>query len=328
MNITEKDIEQLVQKTNQVLKQLSTVVIGQEATVRNLLITLFAGGHALIEGVPGLGKTLMVRALAKTTDMDFSRIQFTPDLMPSDIIGTDILMEHPETGKRYFEFVKGPLFGNLILADEINRTPPKTQSALLEAMQEKAVSFSGKHHQMELPYCILATQNPLEQSGTFRLPEAQLDRFLFYLKLNYPSAKDELSIFTERPETKIDTLTPILSKTEIVHIQKIVQQIPVSPSIIEKVLKLVRNTRPEETTVAIVKEKVAWGAGTRAGLALLTAARARAFLNNRLAVLDEDIQALAIPVLRHRILLNYEAIAGKVTTDEIVEELGIKYTKN
>lgn len=321
MQITEGQIEQLTQNFGKIKTEIHKVIIGQELVVEQILIALIAGGHALLEGVPGLGKTLLVRTLAKATDLDFKRIQFTPDLMPADIIGTDILMENPETGKRYFEFVKGPLFANLVLADEINRTPPKTQAALLEAMQEKSISFVGKTHQLELPYCILATQNPLEQSGTFRLPEAQLDRFLLYIVLGYPQESEELEILQQAPEQRIKEVQRVFEKEDWNIAREVARQIPCSPDLLKWINQTVRSTRPQTSELPFVKENVQWGAGPRAGQALLGAARANALLNGRLAVTQADLKAMLVPVLRHRVLVNYQAEAEGIDSTAVIDRL-------
>lgn len=321
MQITEQEVNNIIESLGKVKKEIHKVIIGQDEVIEQILIALIAGGHALLEGVPGLGKTLLVRTLARATNLDFKRIQFTPDLMPSDIIGTDILMENPETGKRYFEFVKGPLFSNLVLADEINRTPPKTQAALLEAMQEKSISFVGKTYQLEQPYCILATQNPLEQSGTFRLPEAQLDRFLLFIVLDYPQEAEELEILQQAPEQKILEVQSVFEKENWNLARNIAQQIPCSPDLLKWINTTVRNSRPQTTTLEVVKENVQWGAGPRAGQALLAAARARALLNGRLAVTKDDLQALLVPVLRHRIIVNYQAEAEGMDSVRVLELL-------
>ena len=321
MQISEQEVNQVIENLGEIKREIHKVIIGQNEVIEQILIALITGGHALLEGVPGLGKTLLVRTLAKASDLDFKRIQFTPDLMPSDIIGTDILMENPETGKRYFEFVKGPLFANLVLADEINRTPPKTQAALLEAMQERSISFVGKTYQLEQPYCILATQNPLEQSGTFRLPEAQLDRFLLYVVLDYPQEAEELQILEQRPEQKMTEVQRVFDKSTWNLCREIAQQIPCSPDLLKWINQLVRNSRPQTTNSELVSEKVQWGAGPRAGQALLSAAKGRALLNGRLAVTQADLAALVVPVLRHRIIVNYQAEAEGINSIDIIQHL-------
>jgi MoxR-like ATPase len=289
--------------------------------VEQLLITFLAGGHALLEGVPGLAKTLMIRTLAQAIDLDFRRIQFTPDLMPSDIIGTEILEEDHSTGKKFFKFNKGPIFANIILADEINRTPPKTQAALLEAMQEFEVTYSGKTYELDRPFFILATQNPIEQSGTFPLPEAQQDRFLFYIKIGYPSEIEETSILKNTTGNKKEILRKVITGNEIQRLQQLVREVPISDDLINFVSKVTRGTRPENTENSYVKEWVNWGAGPRAGQAMILTAKARALINGRLSVTLEDLQHVAYPVLRHRIIVNFRAEAEGITADEVTREL-------
>jgi len=286
-----------------------------------MLIALIAGGHCLLEGVPGLAKTLMVRTIAQALDLSFRRIQFTPDLMPTDIIGTEILEEDHSTGKRFFKFNKGPLFANIILADEINRTPPKTQSALLEAMQEFEVTYAGQTYPLQKPFFILATQNPIEQAGTYPLPEAQLDRFLLYIKIDYPSAKEEADILTSTTGTRKATINPVLNAGEIQQMQSLVREVTISETLVQYVSDIVRSTRPANTSVDYIKDWVRWGAGPRAGQALILTAKARALFKGRYAVLMEDLQAMAYPVLRHRILMNFKAEAENITADDVTNEL-------
>jgi MoxR-like ATPase len=271
--------------------------------------------------VPGLAKTLMIRSLAEAIELDFKRIQFTPDLMPSDIIGTEVLEEDHTTGKKFFEFNKGPIFANIILADEINRTPPKTQAALLEAMQEFEVSYSGTTYKLEKPFFILATQNPIEQSGTFPLPEAQQDRFLFYIKIGYPTEAEEQQILTYTTGAKNDNINPVLSGADILRLQTLVREVPISEDLVSYVNQLVRATRPETTSHNYVKEWVSWGAGPRAGQALILTAKARAFLHGRLSVTPEDIKHCVYPVLRHRVIVNFKAESEGITSDEVTSEL-------
>lgn len=317
----DRELKQLTQKLKALKTEISKVIVGQEETVDQLLITFLAGGHALLEGVPGLAKTLMIRSLSQAIDLKFNRIQFTPDLMPSDIIGTDILEEDHTTGKKFFEFNKGPIFANIILADEINRTPPKTQAALLEAMQEFEVTYSGKTHQLDRPFFILATQNPIEQSGTFPLPEAQQDRFLFYIKIGYPSESEENQILKFTTGSKAEKITPVLSGEELLRLQQLVREIHISDALISEVNKLIRATRPETSSNEFVKEWVSWGAGPRAGQALILTAKARALQQGRLAVTPEDLNQCAYPVLRHRIIVNFKAEAEDVTSDQVTSEL-------
>jgi MoxR-like ATPase len=280
-----------------------------------------ANGHALLEGVPGLAKTLMIRTLAKCLDLSFRRIQFTPDLMPSDILGTEILEEDHATGKKFFKFNKGPIFANIILADEINRTPPKTQSALLEAMQEKEVTYGGKTYTLDKPFFILATQNPIEQSGTFPLPEAQLDRFLLYIRIGYPGESEEKTVLEQTTGTVTAEVSRVINGNDIIEIQNLVRQVPISDDLVEYVNKLVRATRPDNTISEYVKEWVRWGAGPRAGQAIILTAKARALLNARFAVTVDDIRHVAYPVLRHRIILNFKAESAQIQPDMVTEKL-------
>ncbi|SFC15681.1 MoxR-like ATPase [Zunongwangia mangrovi] len=317
----EKEIEHLTTKIELLKKEIGKIIIGQEETIEQLLITFLAGGHALLEGVPGLAKTLMIRTLSDAIDLKFRRIQFTPDLMPSDIIGTEILEEDHSTGKKFFEFNKGPIFSNIILADEINRTPPKTQAALLEAMQEFEVTFSGKTYKLDKPFFILATQNPIEQSGTFPLPEAQQDRFLLYIKIGYPTEQEETSILKSTTSSVKTKVNSVISGEEIVRLQQLVRELPISDDLISYVSKIVRATRPETSTNNFVKEWVSWGAGPRAGQAMILTAKARALSQKRLAVTKEDIDAVAYPVLRHRVIVNFKAEAARITSDEVTKDL-------
>ncbi len=316
-----QEVETLTGKLNDLKREMAKVIVGQEETIEHLLITFLAGGHALLEGVPGLAKTLMIRTLAQTIDLKFKRIQFTPDLMPSDIIGTEILEEDHSTGKKFFEFNKGPIFANIVLADEINRTPPKTQAALLEAMQEFEVTYSGKTYVLDRPFFILATQNPIEQSGTFPLPEAQQDRFLFYIKIGYPTASEENDILKNTTGTRKEKVQPILSGEEIQRLQTLVREVPISNDLIHTVSKIVRATRPDTTADAYVKEWVNWGAGPRAGQAMILTAKARALQAGRLSVTIEDLKHVAYPVLRHRVIVNFKAEAEGLTSDDVTAHL-------
>lgn len=317
----EQEVNQLTDKLKDLKQEISKVIIGQGETVDQLLITFLAGGHALLEGVPGLAKTLMIRTLAESIDLKFKRIQFTPDLMPSDIIGTEILEEDHSTGKKFFKFNRGPIFANIILADEINRTPPKTQAALLEAMQEFEVTYSGTTYSLDRPFFSLATQNPIEQSGTFPLPEAQQDRFLFYIKIGYPSEAEETTILENTTGVKKETLDKVISGDDIIRLQHLVREVPISSDLVNFVSKMVRLTRPETTSSSYVKEWVNWGAGPRAGQAMILTAKARALLNGRLAVTLDDLTRVAIPVLRHRIIVNFRAEAEGITSDQVTREL-------
>lgn len=316
-----KEVNRLTQKLNDLKSEIAKVIIGQEEIIDQLMITFLAGGHALLEGVPGLAKTLMIRSLSEAIELDFKRIQFTPDLMPSDIIGTEILEEDHTTGKKFFEFNKGPIFANIILADEINRTPPKTQAALLEAMQEFEVSYSGVTYTLERPFFLLATQNPIEQSGTFPLPEAQQDRFLFYIKIGYPSEAEENQILKDTTGSKKTSIKPVLNGAEILRLQELVREVPISDKLISYVNQLIRSTRPETSKHDYVKEWVSWGAGPRAGQALILTAKARALMQGRLSVTPEDLERCAFPVLRHRIIVSFKAEAEGITPDAVTSEL-------
>jgi len=317
----EKKVSDIVDSLHGLKQEITKVIVGQTSTIDQLLMAFLAGGHGLLEGVPGLAKTLMIRTLAEAIDLRFKRIQFTPDLMPTDIIGTEILEEDHTTGKRVFKFNKGPLFANIILADEINRTSPKTQSALLEAMQEFEVTYGGVTYALDKPFFILATQNPIEQAGTFPLPEAQLDRFLLYIKISYPTATEEQAILAATTGRRKEAVRKVMSGEKITEAQQLVREIHVSPDIVQVVSTLVRNTRPEMTTFKYVKEWVRWGAGPRAGQALILTAKARALLNGRLSVSLEDIQHVAYPVLRHRVLMNFKAEADGIDSDSVTRHL-------
>ncbi|MEC3966447.1 MoxR family ATPase [Flagellimonas halotolerans] len=315
------EVEGLSEKLTALKKEIGKVIIGQEETVSQLLITFLAGGHALLEGVPGLAKTLMIRTLSNAIDLKFKRIQFTPDLMPSDIIGTEILEEDHSTGKKFFKFNKGPIFSNIILADEINRTPPKTQAALLEAMQEFEVTYGDKTYSLDKPFFILATQNPIEQSGTFVLPEAQQDRFLLYIKIGYPTDEEETQILKATTGTKKAQLNKVLSGDDIVRLQQLVREVSISDGLIQYVSDVIRATRPDTTSVDYVKQWVDWGAGPRAGQAMILTAKANALLEGRLAVTLEDLQKVVLPVLRHRVLVNFRADAEGITSDTVTKEI-------
>ena len=317
----EQEVNSLTAKITQLKQEIGKIIIGQEETVEQLLITFLAGGHALLEGVPGLAKTLMIRTLAQAIDLKFKRIQFTPDLMPSDIIGTEILEEDQTTGKKFFEFNKGPIFSNIILADEINRTPPKTQAALLEAMQEFEVTYSGKTYALDRPFFILATQNPIEQSGTFPLPEAQQDRFLLYIRIGYPTETEETTILKATTSSKKAKVESVLSGEEIIRLQQLVREVPISDELISKVSKIIRATRPETTSDEYVKQWVSWGAGPRAGQAMILTAKARALSQGRLSVTPDDLKFVAFPVLRHRVIVNFKAEAANITTDTVTQKL-------
>ncbi len=314
------DVEALdafVLKYKQLNQEIAKVIVGQEETVKNVLISVFSRGHCLLVGVPGLAKTLLVNTIADALGLSFSRIQFTPDLMPSDIIGSEILDE-----SRNFKFIKGPLFANIVLADEINRTPPKTQSALLEAMQERHVTTSGKKHELGNPFFVLATQNPIEQEGTYPLPEAQLDRFMFNVWLDYPSFKEELSVVkSTTSDTKVQ-LTKILTAEEIIYYQALIRKIPVPDNVLEYAVKLVVKTRQaNEFTHELSKKYLAWGAGPRASQYLVIGAKCHAAIRGKYSPDIEDVKAVAVPILRHRIVRNYKAEAEGVTVENIIEGL-------
>jgi len=315
------EVELLSDKLKALKKEIGKVIIGQEETVSQLLITFLAGGHALLEGVPGLAKTLMIRTLANAIDLRFKRIQFTPDLMPSDIIGTEILEEDHTTGKKFFKFNKGPIFSNIILADEINRTPPKTQAALLEAMQEFEVTYGDKTYSLDRPFFILATQNPIEQSGTFVLPEAQQDRFLLYIKIGYPTAEEETAILKATTGTSKVQLNKVISGEDIIRLQQLVREVSISDGLVQYVSDVIRTTRPDTTTIDYVKDWVDWGAGPRAGQAMILTAKANALLEGRLAVSLEDLKSVAVPVLRHRVLVNFRAEAEGISSDAVTRHI-------
>ena len=314
-------VESLLGKLSALKKEIQKTIVGQEAIVEEMLVALLAGGHCLLEGVPGLAKTLMVRTLSQALHLSFRRIQFTPDLMPTDILGTEILEEDHATGKRFFKFNKGPLFANIVLADEINRTPPKTQSALLEAMQEFEITYGGQTYALDRPFFILATQNPIEQAGTYPLPEAQLDRFLLYIKIGYPTAAEETAILSNTTGSKKTLINPVVNGEEILQLQTLVREVSISGDMVQYVADLIRATRPDTSTQPYVKEWVRWGAGPRAGQALILTAKARALFKQRYAVIPEDIHAMAYPVLRHRILMNFKAEAENITSDQVTAVL-------
>lgn len=321
MNYTEEKAEALVGQLPALKKEIGKVIVGQEAVIEQLLVAFLAGGHALLEGVPGLAKTLMIRTLSDALHLSFNRIQFTPDLMPSDIIGTEVLEEDRNSGQHFFKFNKGPIFANILLADEINRTPPKTQAALLEAMQEQRVTFGGKTHELGKPYFILATQNPLEQAGTFPLPEAQLDRFLFYIVLDYPAEAEELQILRSTTANIKAKPEAVFTAEDIVFLQHLVRDLPISDELLMWINRIVRNTRPANSTSAFIKEWVRWGAGPRAGQAMVLTAKARALLQGRYGVTPADVEAVALPVLRHRILMNFKAEADGINSEAAIEAL-------
>ena len=300
---------------------MGRVIIGQENVVELLITCLLAGGHALVEGVPGLGKTLLVKSLAEATDMQFRRVQFTPDLMPSDIVGTEILEEDQATRQRSFRFQPGPVFTQVLLADEINRAPPKTQSALLEAMQERSVTFAGQTHKLPRPFFVLATQNPIEQAGTYPLPEAQLDRFLLRIDVGYPTEDEEVMMVAKTTHAGLQDAEPAMDLASLLRLQQLVRDIEIGDHLVRYATRLVRATRPQESLVSAVKKHVGWGAGPRAGQALVLASKARALMQGRLAVTRDDIQAMLLPVLAHRVLRNFEAEADGVAMADILQSL-------
>ncbi|MEN8884900.1 MAG: MoxR family ATPase [Winogradskyella sp.] len=310
-------IESFVKKFGALKKEVAKVIIGQDEVVNQILISIFSGGHSLLIGVPGLAKTLMVNTIAQALGLDFKRIQFTPDLMPSDILGSEILDEN-----RQFKFIKGPIFANIILADEINRTPPKTQAALLEAMQERSVTVAGHQHKLTLPYFVLATQNPIEQEGTYPLPEAQLDRFMFAINLKYPSFKEEVDVVKATTTDVQSTVNALFTAQEIIGFQNVIRRIPVADNVIEYAVTLVGKTRPnEETAASLVKEFVDWGAGPRASQNLILAAKTYAATKGKFSPDIEDVQAVATGILRHRIIKNYKAEAEGVSDEKIIQSL-------
>lgn len=310
-------LQQFVSKYHALKTEVSKVIVGQDEVVDQILISIFSGGHALLIGVPGLAKTLMVNTIAQALGLDFKRIQFTPDLMPSDILGSEILDE-----KRHFKFIKGPIFGNIILADEINRTPPKTQAALLEAMQERSVTVAGQHYKLDLPYFVLATQNPIEQEGTYPLPEAQLDRFMFAINLEYPSFEEEVQVVKTTTSEYRSQVNSLFKAQEIVDFQNLLRRIPVADNVIEYAVKMVGKTRPKEATASnLVREFVDWGAGPRASQNLILAAKTHAAIMGKYSPDIENVQAVAHGILRHRIIKNYKAEAEGITDSQIIQSL-------
>ena len=326
-NVNATDPESAAREVNaaysRITQEVHKIIVGQDEVLDEMLLTLFCGGHALLEGVPGLAKTLLISTLARTLSLGFSRIQFTPDLMPSDMTGTEVIEEDKTTGARELRFVKGPIFANVILADEINRTPPKTQAALLEAMQERQVTTGGVRRVLPQPFFVLATQNPIEQEGTYPLPEAQLDRFMFNIRINYPTEEQEVDIVrrtTTDEETQIDT---VITGDDVLRIQHLVRQVPVADHVVRYALRLVRSTRigEESEKPQIVKDYLSWGAGPRASQYLVLAAKAKAILTGSSHVMPEHITSITLPVLRHRLITNFNAEADNVTTDDIITNL-------
>ena len=305
-----------------VKQQIARVIVGQDRVVDELLLAVFSGGHCLLQGVPGLAKTLLVQTLARAVDLSFSRIQFTPDLMPSDVTGTDILQEDPDTGRRRFEFARGPVFTNVLLADEVNRAPPKTQAALLQAMQERQVTLGGRTLDLPEPFFVLATQNPIEQEGTYPLPEAQLDRFMFMVLVDYPTREEELEIYQRSASMTLTVVERVIGQEELLRLQRLVRGVPVGDTAMQFALAVVRATRPAEAGASdFVRHWISWGAGPRAGQFLITAAKARALVQGRLHVTIDDIAAVAPAVLRHRVIPNFNADAEGVTVEQIIHKI-------
>lgn len=310
-------IQNLVQKQHVLKAEIAKIIVGQDEVVNQIVLSIFSGGHALLVGVPGLAKTLMVNTISQALGLDFKRIQFTPDLMPSDILGSEILDE-----SRNFKFIKGPVFSNIILADEINRTPPKTQAALLEAMQEKAVTIAGHHYKLDLPFFVLATQNPIEQEGTYPLPEAQLDRFMFAIKLDYPSFAEEVQVVKSTTTDFTVKVNPLFTAQEIIDFQQLIRRIPVADNVIEYAVTLVSKTRPDNALATdFIKNYLDWGAGPRASQNLILAAKTNAALNGKFSPDIEDVQAVATGILRHRIIKNYKADAEGISEEMIIKQL-------
>ena len=312
-----KFIEKYLGQYQQLRKEIAKVIVGQEAVIEQILISIFSGGHVLLIGVPGLAKTLMVNTIAKALGLDFKRIQFTPDLMPSDILGSEIL-----DNDRNFKFIKGPVFSNIVLADEINRTPPKTQAALLEAMQERSVTIAGNHYKLEQPYFVLATQNPIEQEGTYPLPEAQLDRFMFAINLEYPTFEEEVSVVKQTTSTHSSLVDVVFDARAVLEFQSLIRRIPVADNVVEYAVRMISKTRPNTASASEkIQEFVSWGAGPRASQNLILAAKTHAVIHGKFSADIEDVQGVSKSVLRHRIIKNYKAEAEGVTVDTIIESL-------
>lgn len=310
-------IDRLVEKHGSLTREVSKVIVGQREVVDQILLSVYTGGHSLLIGVPGLAKTLMVHTIAQTLGLDFKRIQFTPDLMPGDILGSEVLDK-----ERNFKFVKGPVFANILLADEINRTPPKTQAALLEAMQERAVTITGVRYQLPLPYFVLATQNPIEQEGTYPLPEAQLDRFMFAIELKYPSVAEEIQVVKATTNDIFPEVKPLMDAEEILEVQHLVRRIPVPENVVSYTVNMVNNSRPGlESASEFIKQYVDWGAGPRASQNLILAAKAHAAINGKYSPDIEDVHAVSFGILRHRIIKNYKAEAEGITEEDIIRKL-------
>jgi MoxR-like ATPase len=324
MNQINKDLEileRLTETKHLFFKETGKTIVGQKDILDLMLISILARGHSLLVGVPGLAKTLIIKTLSEVLDLSFKRIQFTPDLMPSDITGTELIDIDQETGQRSFRFYKGPIFANIVLADEINRTPPKTQAALLEAMQEHKVTAGGKSYDLEKPFFVLATQNPIEQEGTYPLPEAQLDRFMFNLKIDYPSTEDEISIVRKTTTEEKEKTNSVMNQSEIIEYQNLVKRVPISDNVLNYAVKIVSATRPSSSSLDFIKESVDWGAGPRASQFLVLAAKAKAILDGRPTPDIKDVQSLVAPILRHRVLPNFNAEAEGLKIEDILEKL-------
>ena len=314
-------LERLTETKHLFFKETGKTIVGQKDILDLMLISILARGHSLLVGVPGLAKTLIIKTLSEVLDLSFKRIQFTPDLMPSDITGTELIDIDQETGQRSFRFYKGPIFANIVLADEINRTPPKTQAALLEAMQEHKVTAGGKSYDLEKPFFVLATQNPIEQEGTYPLPEAQLDRFMFNLKIDYPSTEDEISIVRKTTTEEKEKTNSVMNQSEIIEYQNLVKRVPISDNVLNYAVKVVSATRPSSSSLDFIKESVDWGAGPRASQFLVLAAKAKAILDGRPTPDIKDVQSLVAPILRHRVLPNFNAEAEGLKIEDILEKL-------
>lgn len=314
-------LKSLSQSIKDIKTEIGKVIIGQQEIIEQLLIAIFARGHVLLIGVPGLAKTLLIRTLSRALDLSFSRIQFTPDLMPGDITGTEVIEENITTKEKFFKFIKGPIFANIVLADEINRTPPKTQSALLQAMEEREVTAAGTTYKLEPPFFVLSTQNPIEQEGTYPLPEAQLDRFMFNIWLTYPNKDEEIEIVRSTTTEHIPEVKKILNSEQIIEYQNLVRRIPVADNVLKFAVELVRETRPETTSMEIVKEFINYGAGPRGSQYLILGAKSRAALLGKYSPDIDDVKAVAVPVLRHRIVTNFNAEAENMTSEKIIQKI-------
>ena len=316
----EQEVTELTSKLTELKKEIHKVIVGQEEVLDQLIVAMLASGHILVEGMPGLAKTLMIKSVSQALSLNFKRIQFTPDLMPTDILGTEVI-EEDDHGHKKFKYNKGPIFSNIVLADEINRTPPKTQAALLEVMQEYSVTYGGTEYVMDKPFFILATQNPVEQSGTFPLPEAQTDRFLLYVLIGYPSESEETQILKQTTGKRPEAIKPVMTGEELIKLQQYTRDVHIEDELIEKVSKIVRLSRPESSTVEEVKNYIDFGAGPRAGQAIILSAKAHALMNGRLSVTPADIKSVVFPAMRHRMILNFRAESEGINTDQVIKEL-------